>query len=269
MAPAVEERERVGLHPVRDLSAPGQVLSAQDALGPDRLVVRRPERTPTMRSGRSQTQQVQSLSLRLFLSTTTNRTILSEGCAHSEPELERFLGLKLVVQHTAPLRVIGKNESKRYVQHRHEESNLGSGGSLERAAQSGGDDGRRCAVGQQASGRRVEQQRQRRRHGRAKLVMPRNRLTPTADATGLEGQTQPHGSGNVDVLLDVDEQALVAAEHEAGFEVRRTNRPQVVTAHAVFAAEEELFKDRQIAVARQILDVFELPAETKRHAVVL
>src|SRR5262245_50431778 len=98
------------------LVAPGAASSApvaRDALGPDRPVDRQPVRKPTLRSRQARAQPEQSLSLRQILSSTTNRSILSEGCTYSEPELEPLLRLKVVVQHTAPLRIVGKNEPKR------------------------------------------------------------------------------------------------------------------------------------------------------------
>ena len=48
-------------------------------------------------------------------------------------------------------------------------------------------------------------------------------------------------------LLDVEQQALVAAEHEAGDGILRADRADVEAADAVLAAEEQLLEDRQLA----------------------
>ena len=46
-------------------------------------------------------------------------------------------------------------------------------------------------------------------------------------------------------LLDVEQQALVAAEDQPGERDPRADRAQVEAAHAVLAAEEQLLENRQ------------------------
>ena len=56
---------------------------------------------------------------------------------------------------------------------------------------------------------------------------------------------QPHWTGNGDQVLDVEEQALVAADDESVTGSRGPTDPEVESAHAVLAAEEQPLEDGQ------------------------
>ena len=75
--------------------------------------------------------------------------------------------------------------------------------------------------------------------------LPREVLAGVADLAGVGEQHQAHRPGDVDQVLGVEQQALVAAEHEAGDRVARADGADVEAADAVFAAEEQLLEDRQ------------------------
>src|SRR6185436_16590101 len=66
-----------------------------------------------------------------------------ERRAYGEPELVLLLGLEVVVQHVATLRVHREDQPERNVEHRHEEPDLGARRRLERAGRPDGVDPRR------------------------------------------------------------------------------------------------------------------------------
>ena len=91
-------------------------------------------------------------------------------------------------------------------------------------------------------------------------LLPGEGLARSPHLAGVEEQDQPHRAGDVDVLLDVEQQALVAAEHEAGERIGRSDRADVEAADAVLAAEEQLLEDRQLDGAADRVDELQLPA---------
>ena len=74
-----------------------------------------------------------------------------------------------------------------------------------------------------------------------------NAVAVAADLAGVVEEDQPDRSDDREDLLDVEQQALVAAEHQARREIRRTDGSQVEAAHAVLAAEKQLLEDRHVA----------------------
>src|SRR5262249_49277439 len=79
-----------------------------------------------------------------------------------------------------------------------------------------------------------------------------------------------HRSGNRELLFEVEEQALVAADDQIRRQrIAGADRADVETAYAVLAAEEQLLEDRQLLRAGELVDVLDLPAHAERHPVVL
>src|SRR4051812_17661299 len=173
-----------------------------------------------------------------------------EGRSDREAELERLLRLQHVVEHAGPLRVVGEDEPEWHVQHRHEEAELETGRGLPVL--------------------HVEALTRLHHHGGRSACRHKRRRSderrPTLHLAGVVERDQANRAGNRDLLFDVEQQALVAAEHEAVHWILRPDRPDVEAAHAVLATEEQLFKDRQCLRAAERVDVLRLPAHAEREA---
>src|SRR2546425_3104315 len=174
----------------------------------------------------------------------------SERRAHSEPELERFLGLQLVVEHARALRIVGEDQPERDVQHRHEEPNLQASRGLEVSP--------REVLSREE--RRLPRQAQRDEGGwrlqfRSRLHLP-----------GIVKDHEAYWAGDGDELLDVEQQALVAAKDQPGVWILGADRSDVEAAHAVLTALEELRENRQLLRPRERVDVLVLRAEAEREA---
>jgi hypothetical protein len=76
-------------------------------------------------------------------------------------------------------------------------------------------------------------------------LLPHEVLADVADLAGVGEQHEAHGAGDRNQVLDVAEQALVAADDDARERIARPHRPDIEPAHAVLAAEEQLLEDRQ------------------------
>ena len=100
----------------------------------------------------------------------------------------------------------------------------------------------------------------------------RNFCAKVLDLAGIEIREHAERSRDGVVELGVEQRQLVAAEHDEGAgllrrpDVARTNRSDVVAAHAVLAAGEQPFEDRQIFRGRapERMDVIQLAAHAKR-----
>src|SRR5262249_36264612 len=78
---------------------------------------------------------------------------------------------------------------------------------------------------------------------------------------------QTNRAGDRNLLFDVEQQALVAAEHEPCRRVLRPDGADVEAADAVLTAKEQLLENRQIErLLRERVDVLELPAHAERQA---
>jgi hypothetical protein len=76
----------------------------------------------------------------------------------------------------------------------------------------------------------------------------------------------PAWAGNRDLFFDVEQQQLVAAEHQAGLRILRADRSDVEAADRVLAAEEQLLEDRQRLRSGELVDVLALRAHAEREA---
>src|SRR2546427_8705024 len=170
-----------------------------------------------------------------------------EGRADREPELELALRLQRVVEHAASLRVHRKNEAERNVQHRHEEPDFGTGRRLE-------------ILQVEALPRYVHH---------VQVVeadeRPALHLVARLHLSGVVEQNEADRAGNRNLLLDVEVEQLVAAENQAGDRIGRSNRPDVESAYAVLAPEEQLLENRQIGRALELVDVLVLPPKAERQ----
>ena len=70
-------------------------------------------------------------------------------------------------------------------------------------------------------------------------------LAEVAHLAGVVEEHDAHLAGDRDQVLGVEQQALVAAEHDERARHRRPDRADVEAAHAVLAAEEQPLEDRQ------------------------
>src|SRR5262249_24863877 len=83
---------------------------------------------------------------------------------------------------------------------------------------------------------------------------------------GVVEEDQTDRTGDADHLLDVEEHALVAAEHEVRLRrIVRTEGPEIGPAGAGFAALEQLLENRQILVSTEDVNVRVLRAKTERE----
>src|SRR5262249_51548177 len=143
----------------------------------------------------------------------------SEGRPHGKPELERLLREQRVVEDTRPLWVVGEDQSERDVQNRHEEADLETGRGLEVFP--------RKPLARDAVGVELADVDKRCRLDR----LPRLYLTRVVE------RNQADRAGDRELLFDVEQQALVAADDQ----IRRQriggpDRADVEAAHAVLAA---------------------------------
>ncbi len=171
--------------------------------------------------------------------------ILSERRPHGEAELERLLRLQLVVEHPDPLtgcrrRSAGTGTFSTGMKKRIsapvdvlKSLSLPVTVSARRSDRSD-----RSCSGSTSSGRR---------RTIADVSFQANGCR-VAHLAGVVEQDQPHRPGDVDDLLEVEQQALVAAEHQAGDSEVRSGPidAEVEAADAVLAAEEQLLEDRQV-----------------------
>src|SRR6185312_13145972 len=184
----------------------------------------------------------------------------SERRTHREPELPLLLRLQVVVEHVAPRRIHRKNQPERHVQHRHEEADFRSGRRLERIRFA--DDVRPDRqlypsqwIRDYTNGvdeRRIQRARRRPEEYR---LLPREMLADVAHLPGIEEQHQTHRAGDVNQVFGIEQEALVAADRNAGDFIARGHRPDVETADAVLATQENLLEDRQhpgVAVRTQV-----------------
>src|SRR5437667_10134522 len=174
----------------------------------------------------------------------------SERRADRKPELKRFLGLELVVEHARALRIVGEDQPERDVQHRHEEPNL------------------QASRGLEVSPRKVLSRDERRLPGQAQRDEGgwRLKLRPRLHLPGIVKDHEAYGAGDGDELLDVEQQALVAAKDEPGNWILGTDRSDVEAAHGVLTAHEQLRENRQLLRPRERVDVLVLRAEAEREA---
>src|SRR5204862_3446014 len=102
---------------------------------------------------------------------------------------------------------------------------------------------------------RIVEERQRLRDTPYQRLFERERLPDVAHLPGIVEQDDPQLAHDVDVLLDVEQQALVAAEHQAGIGILGADASNVEPADRIFAAEKDLLEDRQIPGIRVRMDV--------------
>ena len=70
-------------------------------------------------------------------------------------------------------------------------------------------------------------------------LFPAEALTAAPHLAGIVEQHETHRTGNVDQVLGIEQEALVAAEDETGRRIARTDAADVEAADAVLAAEEQ------------------------------
>ena len=88
-----------------------------------------------------------------------------------------------------------------------------------------------------------------RKHELGQILFPREGLPDVAHLPCIVEQHDPHLTGDGDQVLGVEQQALVAAEHDLRAGHGRPDRADVEAADAVFAAEEQPLEDRQVLLA--------------------
>src|SRR5580765_157887 len=165
----------------------------------------------------------------------------------SEAELEALLGEEGIVQHARPLRVVGEDQSERHVEDGHEEADLKAGGRLE-------------VLPREVLPRHVQGVGLSQRHEEPVLGG-----RPGLYLAGVVEQNRAHRSGNRNLLFDVEQQALVAAQNDAVVGLR-TDGADVEAADAVFAAKEQLLEDRQFGRRiRERANEFGLRAHAERQ----
>src|SRR5207244_1098699 len=73
------------------------------------------------------------------------------------------------------------------------------------------------------------------------------------------------GAGRRLEILQVEVEQLIAAENQAGDRIGRSDRPDVESAYAVLAPEEQLLENRQIGRALELVDVLILRPKAERQ----
>ena len=94
----------------------------------------------------------------------------------------------------------------------------------------------------------------------------RQRHGPGLHLSGIVEHHESHRPGDANQFLDVEQQALVAAEDQAGEWIFGTDGPDIETTHAVFATEKQLREDRQVQRSAERVDVLVLRAKPEREA---